>query len=43
MVNLSRRLNKELYDIKNDPPLNISAGPIGDNIYEWEAVLLGPK
>ena len=43
MANLSRRLNKELYDIKNDPPLNISAGPIGDNIYEWEAVLLGPS
>lgn len=43
MANVSRRLNKELYDIQNDPPLNISAGPINDNIFEWEAVLLGPS
>ena len=43
MTNVSRRLNKELYDIQNDPPMNISAGPMNDNIFEWEAVLLGPS
>ena len=37
-----RRLTKELQEIKKDPPLNISAGPINDNLFEWEAVLLGP-
>jgi len=37
-----RRLNKELQEIKKDPPMNISAGIINDNLFEWEAVLLGP-
>ena len=37
-----RRLTKELQEIRKDPPLNISAGPINDNLFEWEAVLLGP-
>lgn len=37
------RLQKESIEIKNDPPHNISAGPKNDNLYEWEAVLIGPK
>jgi ubiquitin-conjugating enzyme E2 D len=37
-----RRLTKELQEIKKDPPMNISAGIINDNLFEWEAVLLGP-
>ena len=37
-----RRLTKELQEIKKDPPINISAGIINDNLFEWEAVLLGP-
>lgn len=37
-----KRLQKELAEInKNDIP-NISAGPINGNLYEWEAVILGP-
>lgn len=36
------RIQKELNEIKNDPPLNCSAGPKGDNIYEWVATVLGP-
>ena len=38
-----KRLHKEYEDIKNDPPSYISAGPVNDNLYEWEAVLIGPK
>jgi ubiquitin-conjugating enzyme E2 D len=37
------RLKKELNEIKNDPPINISAGTLNNNIYEWEAVLVGPE
>jgi ubiquitin-conjugating enzyme E2 D len=37
-----RRLTKELKDITQDPPLNISASSIDDNLFEWEAILLGP-
>uniref|UniRef100_A0A8C5BMK6 UBC core domain-containing protein n=1 Tax=Gadus morhua TaxID=8049 RepID=A0A8C5BMK6_GADMO len=33
---------KELADITLDPPPNCSAGPKGDNIYEWCSTILGP-
>ena len=37
-----RRIQRELVDIKNDPPLNCSAGPEGEDIYKWEGVIFGP-
>ena len=37
-----KRLQKELSDmIKEDIP-NLSAGPVDNNLFEWEAVILGP-
>lgn len=37
-----KRLQKELLEMqKNDIP-NISASTINDNLFEWEAVILGP-
>uniref|UniRef100_A0A7N6C0C9 E2 ubiquitin-conjugating enzyme n=1 Tax=Anabas testudineus TaxID=64144 RepID=A0A7N6C0C9_ANATE len=33
---------KELAEITLDPPPNCSAGPKGDNIYEWRSTILGP-
>lgn len=37
-----KRLKKELDDMqKNDIP-NLSLGPVNDNLFEWEAIILGP-
>eukprot|EP00096_Caligus_rogercresseyi_P008812 TRINITY_DN2853_c0_g1_i1.p1 TRINITY_DN2853_c0_g1~~TRINITY_DN2853_c0_g1_i1.p1 ORF type:complete len:186 (-),score=49.41 TRINITY_DN2853_c0_g1_i1:1161-1718(-) len=38
----SKRIQKELAEITLDPPPNCSAGPKGDNIYEWVSTILGP-
>ncbi len=38
-----RRINKELDDIKKDPPSNCAAGPIGVNLFDWEATIIGPS
>lgn len=38
----SRRIQKELAEISLDPPCNCSAGPKGDNIYEWVSTIMGP-
>lgn len=37
-----KRLQKELLDMQKDDTPNLSAGPVNDNLFEWEAVILGP-
>lgn len=37
------RLRKELEDINNNPPTNCSAGVIDDDIYNWQATIMGPE
>jgi ubiquitin-conjugating enzyme E2 D/E len=36
------RINKELKIIQEEANENISAGPSGDNLYQWDAMIIGP-
>tara|TARA_B100000029_G_C17331955_1_gene871993 strand:- start:87 stop:551 length:465 start_codon:yes stop_codon:yes gene_type:complete len=38
-----KRIRKELEEIQTDTPFNCSAGPVDDNLYKWEATLIGPE
>jgi ubiquitin-conjugating enzyme E2 D/E len=38
----TKRLQNEILNIKKDDTPNISAGPIYDDLFEWNAVILGP-
>tara|TARA_B100001093_G_C26773947_1_gene991457 strand:- start:194 stop:631 length:438 start_codon:yes stop_codon:yes gene_type:complete len=37
------RLKNEWQKLKNDPLDNISAGPINEDFYNWEANIIGPS
>ena len=38
----AKRIQKELAELTSDPPCNCSAGPKGDNVYEWVSSIVGP-
>ncbi len=36
------RINKELKILQNEANENVSAGPSGDNLFEWDGMIIGP-
>ena len=38
-----KRLKAELKELINNPPCNCSGGLLGEDIYTWQATILGPE
>jgi ubiquitin-conjugating enzyme E2 D/E len=39
----TRRIQREQQDLSKDAPDSCSAGPRGENLYVWDAMILGPS
>ncbi len=42
-MSIIKRINSELKEMNESAPGNCSAGPISDDIFKWQATIMGPE